>query len=161
MYLSAWPTAVKNNSRWFWPQSFKRNLDRPIIDIIRLTQLFMHIPIEQPWRLKKLTITKMVRFWNLSFDEIPCFLIIFLSFLRVWVDIYYSIKLLNVYLFISFLSGQQFFYAHPTESGWAYSIRLFRNSGSPEFRNSAVLPLPFRSITLSNLIVQLWYLAHM
>jgi hypothetical protein len=25
------------------------------------------------------------------------------------------------------------FYAHPTESGWAYSIRLFRNSGIPEF----------------------------
>jgi hypothetical protein len=43
-------------------------------------------------------------------------------------------------------------YAHPTESGWAYSICLFWNSGSPEFQNSALLPLPFRSITRSALI---------
>jgi hypothetical protein len=34
-------------------------------------------------------------------------------------------------------------------------------SGILEFQNSALLPLPFRSITRSNLIVQLWYLAHM
>jgi hypothetical protein len=46
------------------------------------------------------------------------------------------------------------FYANPTESGWAYTD-AFTFSRILEFQKSNLLPHPFRSITRSNLIVQL------